>query len=138
MGPDRASAICLAAFKAAAGQVNSAKLNHLDGGPATSHAEIQGDFHKDYYPTEVRLVFKAGAQVMLVNNDAAGRWVNGTVGTIESIDGRDRWVRIRLQENGRLVDVGPYTWERVRFALKNGAIATEKTGSFTQLPFRAA
>ena len=133
-----ASAICLTAFKATAGQVNREKLNHLDGGRATSRAEIQGDFHSDYHPTEVRLVFKAGAQVMLVNNDAAGRWVNGTIGAIESTDRRGRWVRIRLQENGRLVDVEPYTWECVRFALKNGAIATEKTGSFTQLPFRLA
>ena len=138
VGPDRASAICLTAFNATAGQVNSEKLNHLDGAPATSHAEIQGDFHKDYYPTAVRLVFKAGAKVMLVNNDAAGRWVNGTIGAIESTDRRGRWVRIRLQESGRLVDVGPYTWECVRFALKNGAITTEKTGSFTQLPFRLA
>ena len=30
------------------------------------------------------------------------------------------------------------TWECVRFALKNGTITTEKTGSFTQLPFRLA
>lgn len=138
VGPDRASAICLTATKSAARQVNSERLNQLEGEPATSRADIQGDFDKEYYPTETKLMFKAGAQVMLVNNDAGGRWGNGTLGEIESIDRRDRWVRIRLQEKGQLVDVGPYTWECVRFALKKGAITTEKTGSFTQLPFRLA
>ena len=138
VGPNRASAICLTPFKAVARQVNSERLHQLDGEAATSGARILGDFPKDYYPTEAALMFKAGAQVMLVNNDAGGRWVNGTMGEIESIDGGGQSVRIRLQESGRLVDVGPYTWECVRFALKNGAIATEKTGSFTQLPFRLA
>ncbi len=138
VGPDGASAICLTPFNAVAGKYNSERLNHLDGKPATSSAEIQGDFDKDYYPTEATLVFKAGAQVMLVNNDAGGRWVNGTIGEIESIEQGDGRVRIRLQDGGRQVDVGPHTWECVRFALKNGTIKTEKTGSFTQLPFRLA
>lgn len=139
VGPDDGvSAICLTPFKAVAGQYNSERLNHLDGEPATSHAEIQGDFDKDYHPTEATLVFKAGAQVMLVNNDAGGRWVNGTIGEIESIEQSGRRVRIRLQDGGQQVDVGPHTWECVRFALKNGTITTEKTGSFTQLPFRLA
>ena len=135
VGPDRVSALCLTPFKAVARRVNSERLHQLDGERAASRAEIQGDFPKDHYPTEAELVFKAGAQVMLVNNDAGGRWVNGTIGEIESTHRSGRWVRIRLQEGGQLVDVGPYTWECVRFALKNGAIATEKTGSFTQLPF---
>ena len=83
-------------------------------------------------------MFKARAQVMLVNNDVGGRWVNGTIGEIESTHRSGRGVRIRLQESNRLVDVGPHTWECVRFSLKSGAIKTEKTGSFTQLPFRLA
>ena len=37
-----------------------------------------------------------------------------------------------------VVDVEPYTWERVRFALKDGTIATERIGSFKQLPFLLA
>ena len=70
VGPDRASSICLTATKAAAGKVNGDRLNELEGKPATSCARIQGDFDKDYYPTEAKLVFKVGAQVMLVNNDS--------------------------------------------------------------------
>ena len=138
VGPDRASSICLTATNAAAGKVNGDRLNELDGEPATSCARIQGDFDKDYYPTEAKLVFKVGAQVMLVNNDSGGSWVNGTIGEIESVGRQHRWVRIRLQDTGRLVDVGPHTWDCVRFALKDGTITTERTGSFTQLPFRLA
>ncbi len=138
VGPDRASAICLMTIHEEERRVNRKRLSQLGGEPATSRAEIEGDFHKDYYPTEAKLVFKAGARVMLVNNDTGRRWVNGAIGEISSINRRDRWVRIRLPESGRLVDVGPHTWECVRFSLKNGAIKTEKTGSFTQLPFRLA
>lgn len=110
----------------------------MEGKPATSCARIQGDFDKDYYPTEAKLVFKVGAQVMLVNNDSGGSWVNGTIGEIKAVGRQHRWVRIRLQDTGRLVDVGPHTWDCVRFALKDGTITTERTGSFTQLPFRLA
>ena len=99
VGPDRASAICLTTTNAAARQVNSKRIKQLDGEPATSRAKIQGGFDEDYYPTEAKLVFKAGAQVMLVNNDARGRWVNGTIGEIGSIGRNGRWVRIRLQES---------------------------------------
>ena len=110
----------------------------MGGEPATSHAEIQGDFGEDYYPTEDQLTFKVGARVMLLNNDSAGRWVNGSIGEIDSIGRNWPRVGVRLQEGATLVEVKPFTWERVRFALKNGAITTETTGSFRQLPFRLA
>ena len=138
VGPGRASAIWLTTTNEAAYQVNDRKLARLDGEPATSQAEIRGEFGESYYPTEEPLTFKVGARVMLLNNDSGGRWVNGSIGEIESIGGNFRWIRVRLQEEGELVDVEPYTWERVRFALKNGTITTEKIGSFTQLPFRLA
>ena len=139
VGPGRAGAVCLTTTRKAASQVNGRRLDHLEGRPATSRAEIQGDFGRaSDYPTEELLTFKVGARVMLVNNDAGGRWVNGSVGEIESIGHNCGSVRVRLHEGGQLVDVEPYTWERVRFAMKDGTITTEKVASFKQLPFLLA
>lgn len=143
VGPGEASAICLTTTRKAADRINGHKLDRLGGEPATSLAEIHGDFPKVYYPTETELTFKVGARIMMLNNDPAGRWVNGSIGDIKSVGRNGRWVRILLHErdeqtSDEIVDVEPYTWESVRFALKDGAIATEKTGSFRQLPFRLA
>ena len=139
VGPGRAEAVCLTVTRKAASQVNGRRLDQLEGRPETSRAEIQGDYGRaSDYPTDELLTFKVGARVMLVNNDSGGRWVNGSVGEVESIGHNGRLVHVRLQEGGQLVDVEPYAWERVRFALKDGTITTEKVASFKQLPFLLA
>ena len=85
VGSGKATAVCLTTTRKAANQINVRKLDSLDGRTATSHAEIEGDFGKDHYPTEKQLSFKVGARIMLVDNDAGGRWVNGSSGELESI-----------------------------------------------------
>ena len=46
---------------------------------------MQGDFGREYFPTATELSFKPGAQIMLLNNDRDGRWVNGSIGMIASV-----------------------------------------------------
>ena len=69
-----------------------------------------------------------------------GRWVNGSLGVIESVAAWEatRAVRIRLQDWDRPVEVEPHTWEVIRFAVQAGEITSEPVGRFTQLPFRLA
>ena len=41
-------------------------------------------------------------------------------------------------ETGERVEIAPYTWEIYRFFLKDGELASEAIGSFTQYPVRLA
>ena len=121
--------------------INDRTLASLPGEALVSVAEIEGDFGREYHPTSVELAIKPGAQIMLLNNDAKRRWVNGSIGTIESIrqpDGGDPSVMARLKDEEALVQVEPHAWELIRFALQDGQIATERIGRFRQLPLRLA
>ena len=124
-----------------ADRINETRLAALPGRTHVSRADVTGDFGREHYPTATELAFKEGAQVMMLNNDAAGRWVNGSIGTIESLerdeDGTD-CLFVRLRDGEDLVDVRPHTWDLVRFALADGRIVSEPIGYFTQLPFRLA
>ena len=138
--PDEVFFISLTTTNRNADRINAGKLASLSGTRSVSIAEISGDFGREQYPTATELAFKAGAQVMMLNNDSMGRWVNGSLGVIESVDGwkGERSVTIRLRDWHAAVEVEPHTWEVVRFVLEAGEITSESVGRFTQLPFRLA
>lgn len=119
---------------------NEEQLKKLKGRTWTSEGILEGEFGREYLPTAVALKLKRGAQVMMLNNDAGGRWVNGTIGRVTGF-GKDPaggpLVRVRLND-GRLVEVGPNTWEIFRFFLKDGRLDSEAVGMFTQFPLRLA
>ncbi|HME43128.1 MAG TPA: AAA family ATPase [Syntrophorhabdales bacterium] len=137
-------------------------LEQLDSlqGPLFEHAStVTGEFERSSLPAEETLRLKVGAQVMLVNNDKAGRWVNGTIGKVSAIGSRDtrkrvpghgssigtqgshedELVLVTLQD-GTLVEVAPYTWELFEYQYDRTTkqISTRKTGAFTQYPIRLA
>ena len=124
-----------------ADRINASKLATLPGRTSVSRADVAGDFGREHYPTATELAFREGAQIMMLNNDAASRWVNGSIGTIESLEedeeGED-FLFVRLRDGDDLVEVRPHTWDLVRFTLADGRIVSEAIGSFTQLPFRLA
>ena len=93
---------------------NLEKLASLSG-PLVQYASVvTGAFDRSSLPAEETLRFKEGAQVMLVNNDKEGRWVNGTIGRVSGIekeeDGKEERVMVTLKDGSR-VEVAPYTWE---------------------------
>ena len=139
--PDGVFFISLTTTNRNADRINGNRLASLPGRGCLSLAEISGDFGREHYPTATELAFKTGAQVMMLNNDSVGRWVNGSLGVIESVaaweEGRQA-VRIRLRGEGTAVDVEPHTWEVIRFVVEAGEISSESVGRFTQLPFRLA
>src|SRR5690606_31097590 len=55
---------------------NRQHLDQLEGQEFQHHAEQRGDLGLFDPPVEEVLRFKVGAQVMMLNNDQAGRWVN--------------------------------------------------------------
>jgi ATP-dependent exoDNAse (exonuclease V) alpha subunit len=123
-----------------ADRLNEEELAKLPGRARSVYGLIEGDFGKEYLPTALDLNLKKGAQIMLLNNDSSGRWVNGTVGKMMGIkkdeEGQEV-IQARL-DNGKKVEITPYTWEIFRFFLKKGELASESVGSFTQFPVRLA
>ena len=78
-----------------------------------SQGIIEGDFGAEYLPTAVDLRLKQGAQIMLLNNDSSGRWINGTIarvtGFVADEDGQDL-IAAEL-ETGEPVSGAPYRWK---------------------------
>jgi ATP-dependent DNA helicase PIF1 len=121
---------------------NLEKLSALPGIPLEFAGRLTGSFDQSSLPAEEVLKLKIGAQIMLVNNDKYGRWVNGTLGKIAEIErepGQDADVLVTLQD-GEVVEVGPYTWELFEYQYERSTkqISTRKVGAFTQYPIRLA
>ncbi|HUH65737.1 MAG TPA: AAA family ATPase [Syntrophales bacterium] len=123
-----------------ANRINDEQLTGLKGKTYSFHGFIDGDFGKEYLPTALVLKLKKGAQIMLLNNDSLGQWVNGTVGRMMGVkkDEEGGKVIVARLDNGKKVEIAPYTWEIFRFFLKNGELASEVVGAFTQYPVRLA
>lgn len=138
--PEGQGYITLTGTNRKAGLINRDRLEGLRAPEHQFDAVIEGDFSREYYPTEAHLRFKAGAQIMLLNNDSAQRWVNGSIGVIEGVQigGGEAFVLVRLADSGRRVRVDPYEWELIRFEAREGSIVSRPAGTFTQFPFRLA
>ena len=132
--------VYLTTTNAMADVVNSKRLEELTGRTRSFLGLLEGNFGKEYMPTSVDLKLKKGAQVMLLNNDKLGRWVNGTIGEITEleIDGAgDGHVAVRLSD-GDEVDIEPFTWEIFKFSLEGNELVSKAIGSFTQFPIKLA
>lgn len=123
-----------------ANRINEEQLAGLGGRTYSFHGFMEGDFGKEYLPIPAELKLKKGAQIMLLNNDAYGQWVNGTIGKMMGVkkDEEGEKVIVARLDNGEKVEIAPYTWEIFRFFLKNGELTSEVVGSFTQYPVRLA
>jgi ATP-dependent DNA helicase PIF1 len=120
--------------------INRSRLSAIKGKAYAYAGEINGAFEEKNLPTHTDLQIKFGAQVMLLNNDPMGRWVNGSIGhVVDIVHGEEDAVRVRLAD-GHDVDVVPFTWEMYRFVYDKDLerIETEITGAFRQYPLRLA
>ncbi|TDE02020.1 AAA family ATPase [Jiangella asiatica] len=118
---------------------NRERLERLSGDTFVHHAATFGDLSLFDPPVEEVLRFKAGAQVMMLNNDVYERWVNGTLGRITEVrrDADGLVVAVEFPD-GSIADVAPYTWEATRPVVDGGSLRHEIIGTFTQLPFKLA
>lgn len=132
--------ITLTATNALAQKINEARLRVLNGKIFRNTATISGDFEKRSLPAEEMVELKNKAQVMLLNNDKQGRWVNGTVGVVEQIVMNEYSAVIMVRTDQGVVEVSPHTWEMFTYGYDKDErrITTKKTGSFTQFPIRLA
>ena len=140
--PDDAFYVTLTSTNDLAASRNLEKLASLPGPLQEYERTLTGVFDNSSLPAEETLKLKPGAQVMLVNNDKGGRWVNGTIGRVAGIEiesDNDDAVMVELQDSS-VVEVTPHTWELFEYQYDKTTkkISTRKTGSFTQYPIRLA
>lgn len=117
-------------------RINQARLADLDTPARSFAATVDGQFEERSYPTEVDLELKTGARVMLVRNDPEGRWVNGTLATVEGFGDTSVVVKI----DGRAYEIEPQAWEKYRYTAdpKTNKVKREVVGTFKQVPLRLA
>ncbi|OMC13221.1 AAA family ATPase [Mycolicibacter heraklionensis] len=118
---------------------NRQQLERLPGEEMVHRATESGDLSLFDKPLDDELRFKVGAQVMMLNNDQAERWVNGSIGRVVGV-GYDRHGAVVEVEfpNGDIAAVAPFTWEATRPVVEGTALRREVVGNFTQLPFKLA
>ena len=127
-------AIHLVATNAEAEEVNESRLDRLPGKGQTYYAFAKGGFDKSSYPTATELTLKPGCAVMFLNNDAYGRWVNGSLGTVTAVGDESAWVK--MADSGTVYEVDPHTWEMTsyRYDQTSKSLAKDTVGSFRQIP----
>jgi len=134
--------ITLTARNATANGINQRELKRLTHPEETYLAKVTGNFKPNLFPTESALKLKQDAQVMFVKNDPDKRFVNGTIGKIDSLTPEQVKVAI-IDEDGKrqLIELTPMDWEILKYKPSDKdptQIDTETMGTFTQYPLRLA
>ncbi len=118
---------------------NRQRLERLPGEVFVNRASRSGDLEMFDPPVEEALELKAGAQVMMLNNDSANRWVNGTLGKITDLWRANGELVVEVEfRDGTTAEVPPFTWEATRPVVEVGALRREVVGTYTQLPLKLA
>ncbi|MDE6226253.1 MAG: AAA family ATPase [Muribaculaceae bacterium] len=120
-----------------ASSINKEKMESLPGEEYIFKGEIRDDFPEKLLPTDLNLVLKRDAQVMLIRNDKDRRWVNGTLARITDISQTS--ITIKL-ENGEEVKLEREEWSNITYSYneKEKKVQEEILGQFVQYPLRAA
>jgi ATP-dependent exoDNAse (exonuclease V) alpha subunit len=134
--------ITLVATNAMANTINQRELEKLKGDAHKSQAHITGALSKSEYPAELEINFKVGSQIMMLNNDAENRWVNGTLATIEAINlddsRKDPHIVIKVASSEERYDVSKHMWDIKRPRSEGNVLIYDTIGTFSQFPFMLA
>ena len=138
VGPHRASAapILLTSTNRLAELYNVRGLESLPGEPRVFEGRIADKFGQDRLPAPQMLALKPHARVMAVRNDPAGRFVNGSLGTVLACD--EGGVKVLFDGRQEADDVGLVTWESVRYDMIDGKVTPAVMGSYKQVPLAPA
>lgn len=138
--PPNESYITLTATNAAALDINTRNLARLSGKSHCFTATIHGDFPASSYPTEQKLEFKPGAQVMFIKNDLQPdkRYYNGKIGRITNIS--NEAIFVRCEGDSHDIQVVPDEWKNVKYSLNETTkeIEEQELGTFIQYPLKLA
>ena len=132
----RNSTVTLTGKNNAANDINAMMLDQLPGPSFKFEAVVEGTFPESFYPVDDLLLLKPGAKIMMARNDAAQRWVNGTLGRVAHVASD----RVQVDIDGSLHLVETVQWENNRYQYDPATrkITHDVVGTFTQLPIRLA
>ena len=117
--------------------INNDHMQALDTPEYTFVGEVNGTFPDNDLPTNKDLTLKKGAQVIFIRNDSDGRWFNGSIGKVSTVDNNK--VEVEL-ENGDSYVVEQETWENVQYTYdeKEKKVLENVAGTFKQYPIKPA
>lgn len=115
-------------------RINQENLSRLPGRVKEYKATITGDMKKGTFPTEEYLQLKVGAQIVLLKNDKDGRWVNGSVGKVESL--HEDHIDVRVGDQVSRLE--RESWEETVYEYVKGKVEATVGSSFTQYPVKLA
>lgn len=134
-GPKDEPYVILSGYKRQVDAINEKRLGMIDSPAFTYRGSVDGKFSASDtdLPTDRNLVLKVGAQVMFCRNDYSGKYVNGTLGTVVSLDNHRVVVK---SDSGEEIEVTPAVWEKVttKYNAKTRKMERETVGTFTQYP----
>ncbi|HMV23949.1 MAG TPA: AAA family ATPase [Saprospiraceae bacterium] len=134
--------IVLAGRNATVDRINKDSLSKIKEETYTFHANVTGNFDLRRCPADISLDLKKGARVMFIKNDPLRKYVNGTLGIIDSMTFNE--IKVRILDNNlneTIVTVEKETWEMHRYKLNQenqSKIDIEVIGTFSQFPVRLA
>lgn len=138
-GPDE-NYITLTTHNYKADKINAEELEKIKGEKKIIKAKIEGDFSERIYPTDVDLVLKTGAKVMVIRNDSETprRYYNGKTGIIKEF--KENTILVHFPDENQDVEIAPVDWENIRYSVneQNNHIEEDIIGKFTQYPLRLA
>ena len=126
--PENQDVIRLATINETVNAVNQHRMKQIPADSKTFTATYSEGAAKAFgraLPAETSLELKVGAQVMFIKNDeytpgkngsvGQRRWVNGTIGHVVALPKSGIVV---VDVDGEEFDVGPATWEKVRYEVE--------------------
>ena len=133
-----AGELVLTATNALADAINISNLKSLEGEEFTYKGEFKGDFglKGPRLPASETLSLKKGAQVMFVRNDSEGRWVNGSVGIVETLE--EDIITVRTQSGCYAVEQKKWQTLAYEYSEEEERIVEKVLGSYTQFPLMLA
>lgn len=132
--------VTLAARNDVVDRINMFYLSKIDSSSYEYNADFFGSMSKNIIRVEKVLTLKVGAQVVFLKNDTDGRWVNGTIGIVTSLDDDEIQVMVGGENGNDVYSVPKVTWNNVRYQYNEETekIVENVIGSFTQFPLRLA
>lgn len=99
---------------------NTERLAKQKGRTRTYQAKISGDIREGDFAVDATLKLKCGCPIIMLNNDADGRWVNGDTAIVEKLEAHYIWATLTSGQNeGEYVMIKRKTFERIYYELKN-------------------
>lgn len=117
-----------------ADNINKRMIQMLPGDEWTLIGKIDGEFNPKSCPVDEIINVKKGAKIMLLTNDSAKRWYNGTMAKLLDIKSDHLVIEI----DGVSHKLEKYTYEFIKYKYNHGdkSIAHTVTGTFIQYPIK--